>query len=209
MTNKLVIFDCDGTLVDSEYLCNLALQQQLESLALESSVEDLVTKYRGGKLASIIRDIENTYAIKLPETFEQDYRSKVRLLFDDHLVANEGVAELLRSLTIPFCIASSAPKEKIEHALQVTGLDRFFQQNIFSSYDIQSWKPEPDLFLHAARETGFSPSDCYVVEDSLVGIEAAERANMRSFYYSPNPIVRVQSSSTWINHMSKLKEHLT
>lgn len=181
---KLVIFDCDGTLVDSEFLCNLALEHQLAELGVKSDANALLSKYRGGKLATIMSSLETEFSIFLPKSFEADYRLKVNNLFDEHLVANDGVKEVLTSLSILFCIASSAPRAKIERALNVTGLAKFFDKNIYSSYEVGSWKPEPDLFLHAAQMMGVESHKCCVVEDSLLGLQAANRAKMKSIYYA-------------------------
>jgi HAD superfamily hydrolase (TIGR01509 family) len=94
--------------------------------------------------------------------------------------------DALESIQLPKCVASSGPMEKIRQALQVTNLANYFRDDIFSSYDIQSWKPEPDLFLWAANAMGIAPSKCAVVEDSPAGIEAAKRAGMIPFLYAPS-----------------------
>lgn len=207
----LIIFDCDGTLVDSEYLGNLALQQQLAEIGLESDAEQLLAVYRGVKLDVTLTSLESKFQTTFPDTFVTEYRLKVRSLFDQHLKANPGVAELLALLTVPFCVASSAPRAKIEHALQVTELAKYFSsENIFSSYEIDSWKPEPDIFLHAAKSMGFEPEQCCVIEDSPVGLQAANAAKMNCVYYYPehasellgkNPLASVQ-----IKHMSELMD---
>ena len=105
----LVIFDCDGTLVDSEFLCNLAMQQQLAELDIEASAEQLVAEYRGVKLNVIMSSLEAVFSTTFPDNFEVEYRKKVAQLFDLHLTPNQGVIELIESLSIPYCIASSAP----------------------------------------------------------------------------------------------------
>lgn len=206
---KLVIFDCDGTLVDSELLCNLALEDQLSELGLKCSADELLAKYRGGKLASIISSLENEFSMTFPKSFESEYRSKVNELFDKELVANDGVQEVLNSLTIPFCIASSAPRAKIERALYVTGLSRYFDNNIFSSYEVGSWKPEPDLFLYAANAMTVKPEYCAVVEDSLLGLKAANQAKMKSIYYTPEATEVSGLADVQIQHMSELLKHIT
>lgn len=206
---KLVIFDCDGTLVDSEYLCNLALEYQLAEIGIESRATDLLAKYRGSKLAVIFARLEAEFSISLPASFEKEYRKKVSVLFDEHLKPNAGVKEILESLSIPFCIASSAPREKINRALSVTGLAEYFENNIFSSYEINSWKPEPELFLHAAKEMGVNPQDCCVIEDSLQGLEAASNANMRMVYYAPEIKQQNQYGAIQIQSMSELVEIIT
>ena len=203
---KLVIFDCDGTLVDSELLCNLALEHQLAEIGVACSAQELLAKYRGGKLATIMASLESDFSISLPTSFEKEYRAKVNTLFDEQLRPNEGVKEVLESLSMPFCIASSAPKDKIKRALSVTGLSEYFSNNIFSSYEIGSWKPEPDLFLHASREMGFMSKDCCVVEDSALGLVAANNATMKAVYYAPDVQEHNQYGATQIKHMSELIE---
>ncbi len=205
---KLVIFDCDGTLVDSEMLCNLALERQLLELGVEYHAQDLLNKFRGCKLASIISSLETELSMKLPEAFESEYRLKVNDLFDKELMPNDGVEDVLKSLTVPFCVASSAPREKIERALHVTGLLKYFRGNIYSSYEVGSWKPEPDLFLHAANSMKVKPQYCVVVEDSSVGLEAANKAEMKSIYYAPKEVEGNLFADVQIDHMSQLLGHL-
>ncbi|ELB2821931.1 HAD-IA family hydrolase [Vibrio alginolyticus] len=206
---KLVIFDCDGTLVDSELLCNLALERQLAEIGVECKAKALLDKFRGCKLSSIFASLESEFSISLPESFESEYRYKVGELFDEHLKPNPGVKEVLESLSIPFCIASSAPREKINRALSVTGLDGYFDSNIFSSYEVCSWKPEPKLFLHAANAMGFNPEDCCVVEDSLLGLEAASNAKMKAVYYAPKVAKQNYLGAVQIQNMSELVEIIT
>ncbi|WP_298941603.1 HAD-IA family hydrolase [uncultured Psychromonas sp.] len=200
----LIIFDCDGTLVDSEFLCNLALQQQLAELGIDSDAEELMALYRGVKLNVTLTSLASEFDISFPENFIPDYRLKVKHLFELHLKANEGVKALLSSLTIPFCVASSAPREKIKQALAVTGLAEFFKDNIFSSYDIDTWKPEPGIFLHAAKKMNADPARCFVVEDSLVGLQAANGAKMKCIYYAPTLDDKHPLASIQIKHMSEL-----
>jgi len=205
---KLIIFDCDGTLVDSEVLCNLALQQQLAEYDIEYSAAELMATYRGVKLDVTMASLAEKFNTTFPVTFEAEYRIKVGLLFDKRLTACDGVAELLASLTIPFCVASSGPRKKIEHALQVAGLDTFFGDNIFSSYEVGSWKPEPDIFLHAAKMMNTDPADCYVIEDSVVGLQAANSAKMTSVYYAPETSIKNPIATIQIQHMDELMSYI-
>jgi len=183
MEQLLVIFDLDGTLVDSEQLCNQALLDLLPSL--DETVDELIIRYRGGKLAEILLDLERRHGIRLGDNFERQYRRRVAELFETDLKPVEGVSEMLEKLTQAACIASSGPPEKIRHALAVTGLAEYFGEQFFSSYVVQSWKPDPGLFLHAAAAMGFTPEKCIVVEDSPVGLKAATAARMRSLQYAP------------------------
>ena len=183
---ELVIFDCDGTLVDSELLCNQALECKLAELGVVIAAQDLVDRFRGVKFNDILATIEDQHSITLPKHFEVNYREKVKALFAESLKANEGVKELLENVQLPICVASSAPRAKIDQALSITGLKTFFNNNIFSCYDIEVWKPQPDIFLHTARKMGYKPKNCLVVEDSPVGIQAAQTAGMNVVLYDPH-----------------------
>jgi len=181
MSGLCVIFDLDGTLVDSEALCNQAFLDLLPQL--NETVDASMLRYRGKKLAAILADIENRLGRKLPEAFEQHYRQRVSELFCSELKPMPGVIEMLDALKLPKCIASSGPMPKIRQSLEISGLAPYFGDNLFSSYDVGSWKPEPVLFRHAANAMAFAPAQCVVIEDSDVGIEAAIAAGTRAFRY--------------------------
>jgi len=202
---KCVIFDCDGTLVDSEYLCNLGLEINLRNYGIESPVTKMMEQFRGVKLATILQTIEVQYQIKLRDDFVISYREVVGELFEKNLKPCEGVSTVLAEINLPKCVASSGPPEKINKALSLTGLLDYFKGNIFSSYVVGSWKPDPGLFLHAAKEMDFQPSECAVVEDSIVGVLAAKSAGMRSILYDPNGIHDPTLSSFTIQHMQQLQ----
>ncbi|KAA3635758.1 MAG: HAD family hydrolase, partial [Bacteroidetes bacterium] len=112
---------------------------------------------------------------KLPPDFEQEFRRRSFELFKTDIKPINGVPELLEKITLPYAVASSGPMAKIKLNLKATGLIDKFGDNIFSSYDIGSWKPDPGIFLHAADKMGFPPSDCLVIEDSVSGVQAAQR----------------------------------
>ncbi|MXW50941.1 MAG: HAD-IA family hydrolase [Gammaproteobacteria bacterium] len=177
---KGIIFDCDGTLVDSELLCNRALVMMLCQYGIKEDENDLTKRFRGGKLAEILSALEERHQVKFNEQFVDEYRAQVDALFVDHLQPIDGVVEVLDKLSIPFCVASNGPRAKIQRALSLTGLSRYFGNNVFSSYEIGSWKPDPTLFLHASAAMNVNPEECLVVEDSEAGILAANRAEMQA-----------------------------
>lgn len=206
---ECIIFDCDGTLVDSEYLCNLGLEIKLRELGIKESASKMMLEYRGGKLARIIKSLEQKHQVILGDDFVIAYRKLVEELFKTDLHPTEGIIEALENINLPICVASSGPIDKIKQALIITNLKRFFNENIFSSYQIGSWKPEPEIFLYAAQKMGFAANECAVVEDSLVGIEAAISANMYPILYnSSNLSTSIRGIST-IEHMSELCHVIT
>jgi HAD superfamily hydrolase (TIGR01509 family) len=180
-----LIFDCDGTLVDSERLCMEAFVSTLSLLDVVLEVDDCLIRYRGWQVAAMIADVERRMMCTIGDEFIPKYRQREHELLDQ-LRPISGVLQALTQLTLPKCVASSGPLNKIKHSLQTTGLSHYFSENLFSSYEIQRWKPEPDIFLHAAKTMGFLPSQCAVIEDSWVGVEAALAAQMNVFYFCPH-----------------------
>jgi HAD superfamily hydrolase (TIGR01509 family) len=181
---SLIIFDCDGVLVDSEPLANRVLAEAVCELGLTLTPEETMTSFRGWKMADCIAALSERLGRPLPENFTATIRARTAEVFRNELQAVPGVHDALARITGPVCVASSGPREKIHLALSVTGLLQFFEGRVFSSYDIGSWKPSPDLFLHAAASLGFQPGSCAVVEDSTFGIQAGIAAGMHVFAYS-------------------------
>jgi HAD superfamily hydrolase (TIGR01509 family) len=186
MAELCVIFDLDGTLVDSEAQSNQAFLDLIPELG--DSVEELIRRYRGLRLAPVIADLESRIGRKLPDSFQAGYRKRVAELFEQRLEAMPGARQMLDGLSCARCIASSGPPEKIRHSLRLSGLAPYFGERVFSSYEVGSWKPEPGLLLHAARAMGFSPDRCIVVEDSDAGLIAAKAAGMRALHFAPDGI---------------------
>lgn len=192
-----VIFDLDGTLVDSETLCQRAFVDLLPGL--RCTVQTMLHRYQGEHFDLILADLVAREDITPPGNFEALYRKHLDDLIDSELQPMPGALEMLRSIDYPRCIASGGPMPKIRRSLRITGMDRFFGQHVFSSYAVGSWKPDPGLFLHAAKEMGFRPDDCVVIEDSPPGIEAATRAGMRALLYAP---FGEQASTTDVERLS-------
>jgi HAD superfamily hydrolase (TIGR01509 family) len=174
MKYKCVIFDCDGVLVDSEAISSAVLTEMANELGIEISHEEALENFTGKSLKYSLNYIETKFGQSLPDDFERQFRVNSFEQFALNLKPIDGIHELLNQLTIPFCVASSGPIEKIIRNLTTTDLIHHFEGKIFSSYDIQSWKPEPGIFLHAAKSMEFEVHECIVVEDSATGIQAAQ-----------------------------------
>ena len=155
---------------------------------LSLSVDDALAHFRGGKMAEIVDQLEVWLGRSLPESFVPSVRERTAEAFRIKLRPIEGAIDLVRATTGPFCVASSGTPEKIRLSLSLTGLLPFFEGHIFSSYEVGFWKPDPGLFLHAARAMGVEPQECAVVEDSLPGIQAGVAAGMKVFALQPNGV---------------------
>ena len=181
---KLVIFDCDGVLVDSETIAIRVDQRVLADLGWDLRLDEIVRRFVGKSEADFVAQIEEHLEITLPAGWDDRYQDWYRRAFDLHLHAVDGVEEALDRLRLPHCVASSGTHSKIRRTLGKTGLLPRFEGKIFSAEDVPRGKPSPDLFLHAADSLGYRPEECAVVEDSVHGVEAARAAGMHVFAFS-------------------------
>ena len=170
---KCIIFDSDGVLVDSETLSAKVFQEMARELGFELGFEAAVEQFAGTSMKENLKFIQENIEESLPEDFEKDFRLRTYQVFKTDLKAVEGIHQLIKKLQVPFCVASSGPVEKIRLNLGLVGLLDNFAGRIFSSYEIGKWKPDPGIFLHAAKEMGKTPEECVVIEDSDSGIRAA------------------------------------
>jgi HAD superfamily hydrolase (TIGR01509 family) len=190
-------------------VCDEVLVEMAAEHGLAIALPEAIDRFRGRKLAECVAEIEQSLRRPLPQDFVTQFRSRTSDAFRLRLQPVDGVVELLRSLRQRFCVASSGPREKIELSLSLTGLLPFFQNAIFSSYDVGTWKPDPGIFLHAARAMGVEPVDCAVVEDSLPGIQGGLAAGMQVFAFQPVQIdFAIPRRVTVIRHLSELRSHL-
>ncbi|SHH61741.1 HAD family hydrolase [Flavobacterium defluvii] len=184
MEVKCIIFDCDGVLVDTEKIGNGILLEMASEHGFEMAIEDAYHHFNGRNLKDCFRHIEETIDQKLPETFEAEYRQRSFNAFRTEVKPMEGVVAFIEKLKIPYCVASSGPVEKIRLNLEVAGLLNKFENKIFSSYQINSWKPDPGIFLHAAKEMGFEVKDCIVLEDSKAGVKAGIQGGFKVYGFA-------------------------
>jgi HAD superfamily hydrolase (TIGR01509 family) len=184
MAYELVIFDCDGVLVDSEPLSNRILAERLTAIGLPTTTEQSIQDYMGRSWKTDQEIIERRLERPLPDGWVDAYHAEVIAAFATELEPVAGIADALAAIELPWCVASSSAHPRIRVALDATGLLRHFEGRIFSSTDVDHGKPAPDLFLHAARECGAAPERCVVVEDAPPGVEAGRRAGMDVLGYA-------------------------
>ena len=175
----LVIFDCDGVLVDSEPISISVLVEALAAAGVAMSEAEAHERFLGRSLKSMSEILHDDYGLAVDAAFLETMRKALYARFRAELRPIDGVAETVDRLGIAHCVASSSQPERIRLSLSVTGLIGRFEPNIFSASMVTHGKPAPDLFLHASAAMGIAPGRCVVVEDSPAGIMAAKSAGMR------------------------------
>jgi HAD superfamily hydrolase (TIGR01509 family) len=176
---ELVIFDCDGVLIDSERLAVKVDVQVLRELGWPLTEAEVIERFVGVSDRDTQAAIEAHLGRKLPAGWDERFKPLYRRAFEAELAPVEGVLEALDRITLPTCIASSGTHQYLRYMLGLTGLYEPFEGRIFSVEDVARGKPAPDLMLHAAERMGAEPAGCVVVEDSRSGVEAARAAGMR------------------------------
>lgn len=182
----LVIFDCDGVLVDSERLAVRVEAELITELGWPLDEAAVLERFVGRSDAHMHEQVELQLGRPVPDFLER-YRERLHAAFDDELQAVEGVVGALDRLderSVPTCVASSGTHDKMARTLGRTGLLERFDGRIYSSTQVEHGKPAPDLFLFAAQQMGADPERCLVVEDSRAGVEAARAAGMRSLGFA-------------------------
>ncbi|SDN79258.1 haloacid dehalogenase superfamily, subfamily IA, variant 3 with third motif having DD or ED [Methylobacterium phyllostachyos] len=175
----LVIFDCDGVLIDSEPLSLACLTTGLNRIGVAIDLATVRARFTGTSMPSIMAHIARDYGVTAPDGFVETVKAETLALFDTELQAMRGVAEAVAALGLPACVASSSDPVRLRHSLTLTGLLPLFGAHVFSSAQVKRGKPFPDLFLFAAERMGVPPGACLVVEDSVPGVTAARSAGMR------------------------------
>lgn len=202
---QAVIFDCDGTLVDSEPITVQVLVEYAFEIGLEIDHEEALMMFVGRDMPGITKHLESRAGRPLPTEFCEEFRRRQAESLRRELKPIDGAHELLMAMTRPFCLASNAPRDKIEINLTVTQLDHFFTDNrTFSAYDISVWKPQPDLFLHAAEKMECQPGRCVVIEDSIAGIQAGLAAGMQVIGFSSDKNRELSSEVPMIHSLIDL-----
>jgi HAD superfamily hydrolase (TIGR01509 family) len=176
---ELIIFDCDGVLVDSEPIAMRVLLETIATAGLDLPESAGYARLLGRSLRDIRDILAAEFGIELDDPALAAMRQRLYAAFRAELRPIPGIVEVLDRLPVPYCVASSSQPERIEVSLRATGLWPRFEGRVFSATMVARGKPAPDLFLHAARTMGFAAHACVVVEDSPAGIEAAQAGGMR------------------------------
>lgn len=180
----LVIFDCDGVLVDSEMLSAGVLMGMMAEVGLPITPEIFRADFLGRSFAAAAARAEARFGRPLPDDFQLSYRKRLLARMAEELRPMEGVLELLPQLGCAYCLATSSSPERLKLSLAVTGLAPFFEGRSFTASEVERGKPAPDLFLHAARRCGASPARAIVIEDSEMGMRAAIAAGMAAWHFT-------------------------
>lgn len=183
---KCIIFDCDGILVDSEPIAISTLVNMAIALGAPIDYEFGIREFQGNSMGGVMEIIQGLIKQPLPDNFEQKYRKTSFERFTKELQPIPNITEVIQQLSIPYCVASSGPPHKIQHTLKTVGLLPYFKDHIFSCYQLNRWKPDPAIYIHAAKTMGFHPTECLVVEDSLPGVEAGIASGATVYAYATN-----------------------
>ncbi len=175
MKAKFVVFDCDGVLVDSEIIANRLEAEVKTQLGFPTTTEEQIRKFVGmGVNSEAVQDEIR----RLPSHYLETVDAKIHEAFKTELLAIAGVRDTLAKIPNPKCVASSSHPFWLRHKLEVTQIDHFFRDAVFSGHEVKHGKPAPDLFLYAAQKMGWDPKDCVVIEDSVAGVLAGKEAGM-------------------------------
>jgi HAD superfamily hydrolase (TIGR01509 family) len=205
----LVLFDCDGVLVDSEPISNVIFTQQLNDAGVALDLSGMQRRYTGMSMPDISIAINDEFGITLSDAWHDSYRTLCDAAFADRLLAvphARHAVEAVRQARVLYCVASSGPRDKMMTTLGITGLLPLFEDCMFTGWDVPRSKPHPDLFLLAASHFGVSPQQCVVIEDSVAGVRAGVAAGMPVLGYTPasNPHILADEQAHLFSNMQIL-----
>jgi HAD superfamily hydrolase (TIGR01509 family) len=179
----LVIFDCDGVLVDSELITNRIFAEMLGELGIALSLDDIYERFVGRSTPYCLQVVASLLGRPIPDGFFSEYQARSAAALKSELKAVPGIEAVLAAVATPYCVASSGTHAKMQITLGTTGLLPKFEGRMFSVTEVSRSKPFPDVFLHAANQSGVAASDCAVIEDTPTGVRAGVAAGMTVFGY--------------------------
>jgi HAD superfamily hydrolase (TIGR01509 family) len=175
-SSRLIIWDCDGVLVDSEIINNRVEAEVKTAYGFPITIEEQILKFTG---LSIHHPLVQAEIKKLPPDYLERVDHEIAAAYPKELRAIRGIRETLGAIALPHCVASSSHPDWLIMKLKITELSGFFADAVFSGHQVKRGKPEPDLFLFAAEKMGVAPGDCLVIEDSVPGVQAGKAAGMQ------------------------------
>lgn len=184
MGRRMIIFDCDGVLIDSEIISAQMLIAALADLGVVIDLPYVARHFLGRSYPVVMQQIRREFGLDLPPSFEDEYRDRLLEGFRRGLTIMPGVLDVIDNLALPFCVATSSSPRRVEMSLQLVGLADRFGDRVFTASQVSRGKPAPDLFLFAAAQMGFAPEDCLVIEDSLTGVAAGRAAGMEVWRFT-------------------------
>lgn len=209
MQYQAVIFDMDGTLVNSESIAHQVLSSHLAEYDYHIDPVSSCRRFAGRNMAECLSEIGVERGQPLPVKFEDEFRRRSAVAYATQLNAFDGVDRLLSGLTVPIAVASNGPHHKIAANLRISGLDHHFGDHIYSAYDVGHWKPAPGLFLAAASGLGCHANNCLVIEDTEFGLKAARAAGMDVMIFAPEDgQVDLPADADTFSHYDELFERL-
>jgi HAD superfamily hydrolase (TIGR01509 family) len=205
--SQLIIFDCDGVLVDSESITAQVLKEMLAEIAIDITTADIFDHYVGIPFPDALNMLAKTYDFTPADNFIEIFTQRSLMALEKDLLPIPGVKALLDQLQLPFCVASNSRPEKVRAMLKFTELLDQFEGKIFTASQVNRPKPAPDVYLFAAKSFNFDPAACLVIEDSEVGVKAAKAAGMTVYGYTattkPQRLLDAGADSVF-NQMSDL-----
>lgn len=186
----LVIFDCDGVLVDSEAITSRVFAKMLNELGLTVTIDDVFDRFVGRSMTQCLLIIEGLLGRPVPQDFVAEYHGRSAVALKSELRAVPGIEATLQAIHLPYCVASNGSHEKMQTTLGITGLLPKFKDRLFSVSEVARGKPYPDLFLYAAGKFGAAPAACAVIEDTPTGVTAGVAAGMTVYGYCAHTPVR-------------------
>ncbi|MGF1751001.1 MULTISPECIES: HAD-IA family hydrolase [Vibrio] len=208
---KCVLFDCDGTLVDSEMLCCEALVATFKEVGVSLSLEVAAENFSGGKIADVLMSAKRiTKSNASLDLLEPIYRRLTTELFESKLTPIHGVEKLLDYLddqAIEYCVVTNSPTKKALHMLSIVGLSERFRGKVISAFDANSWKPEPDLLRYAVTIMGFLPKECVYIDDTVKGVNMGIATGVRTVHFAK--VCKVdQPNVTCLSAMTQVVAHI-
>ncbi len=178
MAIDLVIFDCDGVLIDSEIISAQMLVGELAGFGVKIDLDYVARHFLGRSYPTVMAQIRREFGLDLPPEFEDQYRARLMAAFETGLQIMPHVKGVIDTLALPFCVATSSSPARAQRSLQMVGLGHLAGDRLYTATMVANGKPAPDLFLLCAKSLGADAARCLVIEDSLNGIRAAKAAKM-------------------------------